>query len=412
MSAATPTLEIRTSRLPLTVLLLASTLTVMAGAIVSPVLELIRGDLGVQGTAAGLIGTAHGLTIAAASPLAGWMIDRWGVRAPLIGGLIVYGLAGGAGVVTESYEALLASRFIFGLGAAAVFAGTTVALMEFYRGAELDRVMGWRSSAISLGGILWPILAGAVGGMSWHAPFAIYLIGVPLGVFAVLSLPNTAPAPPKERAEVSMWTLLTPGLLGLYGLLFATSILLMGIGVFLPLRLAEVGVTDPLIVAIIGVSISVAMTLVGLVYAKLRAGLGYTRLLRVTGLTWTAAFLIVGVVDEPYLMAVALALFGIGTGIAIPALTVLIGERVPAALRGQALAATGTATFLGQFLSPLVLGPIIDATTIKTGYLVAAAFSAVILAALLLVRLAEQPAEDNDRTGEADETPETEEART
>ncbi|MPY81074.1 MAG: MFS transporter, partial [Actinophytocola sp.] len=41
----------------------------MAGAIVMPVLEVIRGDLRVTGTAAGLIITAHGLAIAVASPL-------------------------------------------------------------------------------------------------------------------------------------------------------------------------------------------------------------------------------------------------------------------------------------------------------------------------------------------------------
>ena len=48
----------------LVVLLLASTLTVMAGALLAPVVELIRRHLEVSTTAAGLVVTGHGLTLA------------------------------------------------------------------------------------------------------------------------------------------------------------------------------------------------------------------------------------------------------------------------------------------------------------------------------------------------------------
>jgi ACDE family multidrug resistance protein len=54
----------------------------------------IRSDLGVSGTAAGLIITAHSLAIAVSSPLVGWLIDRLGVRPVLSGGLVLYGIAG------------------------------------------------------------------------------------------------------------------------------------------------------------------------------------------------------------------------------------------------------------------------------------------------------------------------------
>ncbi len=117
-----------------------------------------------------MILTAHGLSIAVTSPVVGWLIDRWGVRVPLAGGLLLYGVAGGAGAFLSSYPALIATRIAFGVGAAAVFAGTTVALLSYYQGAQRDTVMGWRSTAISLGGVVWPLLAGAIGGLSWHAP--------------------------------------------------------------------------------------------------------------------------------------------------------------------------------------------------------------------------------------------------
>lgn len=144
----------------LAVLLAASTLGVMGGAVIVPVLEVIRGDLGVSGTAAGFILTGHGFAIAVSSPLMGRLIDRWGIRAPMIGGLVIYGIGGGAGLVVTSYPALIVSRLVFGVGAAAVFTGTTVALLALYQGAERDRVMGWRSTATSVGGLIWPLLGG------------------------------------------------------------------------------------------------------------------------------------------------------------------------------------------------------------------------------------------------------------
>lgn len=68
--ATRPRIEYRAALL---VLLFTSTLGVMAGSTVMPVLQVIKGDLGVGATAAGLIITAHGLAIAVTSPLAGWL---------------------------------------------------------------------------------------------------------------------------------------------------------------------------------------------------------------------------------------------------------------------------------------------------------------------------------------------------
>jgi ACDE family multidrug resistance protein len=58
------------------ILLLGSTLTVMAGMILCPVLEFIRRDLALSLTSTGLVLTVHGLSLALASPLIGRAIDR------------------------------------------------------------------------------------------------------------------------------------------------------------------------------------------------------------------------------------------------------------------------------------------------------------------------------------------------
>ncbi len=83
------------------------------------------------------------------------------------------------------------------------------------------------------------------------------------------------------------------------------------------------------------------------------------------------------------LVVVAQAVFGVGMGLAIPSLTVLLQDAAPPRLRGRVMALSGTAIFLGQFLSPLLLGPVADAVSITTGFLTAAALAGVVLLALL-----------------------------
>ncbi|MEV0133466.1 MFS transporter [Dactylosporangium sp. NPDC050688] len=370
-------------------LLLGSTLTVMAGGVLSPVVGLLQTDLDLTAVTAGLVITAHGLSLALAGPAVGRAIDRWGVRGPLTTGLLLYGVAGGAGLLTTSYPALIASRLVFGVGAAVVFTGTTLALLDLYEGAARDRVMGWRSTAISLGGVIWPLAGGALGAISWHAPFAVYLLGVPLGLAALRALPAPArpattgahtndPAQPL-RALISS----RPRLLGIYGLQIVATVLLYGILVFLPLRLAEVGITDTRIVAAFTATLSVTMSLAGLRYAQARARLGHTQLLILAYSIWTISLATLALTHTPTLLLAAPALFGIGMGLAVPTLTVLTAQHAPANRRGQATALLATATFTGQFTSPLLLGPIQTATSVTGTFLTTAALAAGTLIALL-----------------------------
>lgn len=367
----------------LALLLSASTLTVLAGALLSPVMAQMRSDLDISGTAAGLILTAHGLTLALVGPAVGRLIDRIGTRDILVSGLLVYGLAGGVGLVTTSYLALLASRLVFGIGAAAVFTGTTVALLAVPSGLRRDRAIGWRGAALSIGGVAWPLLGGALGTVSWQAPFAIHLVAIPLAVVALRVVPSGRPAEARQAAT-SIVALLQHRqvLVGYYALFAIGSILMYAVLVFLPLQLTELGVESPLLIAVYTTSMSAAMSLTGLAYARLRRRLGYRTLLRATYGMFLLGFVLLGTLNHSALVALAPVLIGLGMGVSIPALTVMTNDTAPTAQRGQLIALVATATFLGQFSAPLLLGPLVDATTPATGFLAAAGLAAVVLISL------------------------------
>ncbi|MGW0826091.1 MFS transporter [Streptomyces sp. NPDC002845] len=386
-------------------LLFASTLGVLGGAIVAPVLEVIRSDLGISGTQAGLIITTHGLAMAVLGPLVGRAFDRWGVRGPLTGGLLLYALGGGAGLVTTSFPALIASRFLFGIGAGAVFTGTTVALLSYCQGPLRDQVMGWRTTATTVGGFIWPLLAGALGGFSWHTPFAIYLIGIPLGIAVLRVLPKTSTVPQgrSNRGAVRMLRTNVP-LLGFLGLCVATGLMTTVFAVFLPQRLAQIGIEAPLLVAVYSViTSSVTATLVGMSYARARKSLSYGALIRIAVSMWATGLVLFGTVNHPALLLLVPALTGIGSGIALPTLTVLIDSTVPVGHRGLASSLMATAMFGGQFVSPFLFGPLMSATSITAGSLVASGLAVVTLAALFAAKMPD-PEPDRDERLQPSET--------
>jgi len=50
--------------------------------------------------------------------------------------------------------------------------------------------MGWRGSAQSFGGVIWPLTGGALGAISWRFPFAVYMLAIPIGLFAIAAVPE------------------------------------------------------------------------------------------------------------------------------------------------------------------------------------------------------------------------------
>ncbi|WP_434596777.1 MFS transporter [Streptomyces sp. A5-4] len=179
----------------------------------------------------------------------------------------------------------------------------------------------------------------------------------------------------------------TPQLLGLYALSVVASFLLYVLIVFLPQRFDQLGVAAPFTIAAIIASISLAGSFSGFFYGKMRAHLGYLPLIRAALVLWGVAFLVGALADQPALLAVAAVLFGAGSGVSVPALAILTGETSPAEMRGQALALSGTANFGGQFAAPLVIGPLVGATSLTAGFLAAAALSGLVLLVLLFVKL-------------------------
>ena len=163
-------------------LLLASSLTVMAGATVSPALPAMKqyfesaiADVDTRTTLVKLIITLPALFIVIGSPIAGLIVDRFGRKPLLLIATLLYGLAGSSGLYLDSLTAILAGRAVLGLAVAGVMVTATTLIADYYRGPARAAFMGLQAGFMGLGGVLFLTFGGILAQRNWRYPFVIYL---------------------------------------------------------------------------------------------------------------------------------------------------------------------------------------------------------------------------------------------
>jgi ACDE family multidrug resistance protein len=369
------------------VIVASATLTVMAGAILGPVVPGIQAGLGVSESLAGLIITTHGLFIVLTSPAAGAVIDRFGPRRPFVGGLLLYAVGGSAGLVVETFAPLLVSRAVLGIGTAFVYTGVTVLIYDLYEGQRMDRALGLRSSANSAGAAVWPLVGGALGTLSWQFPFAVYLIALPLGLLAVVTVPETGRGSTDTAANggtdpsrtdgglagvVSVFRR-RPALLAVYLLYFGANALLYSIVVFYPQLLEGVGITSSFSISLYLAANGAAGGLSAVAYDRLKRRVGaHALVLAALGL-WGLAFALAVVADSALLAVPPVVCFGLGLGMVFPSAFAWVESLAPADRQGQYSSYVASFGYIGQFLSPVLFGPLVPLVGVRGVFGAAAA---------------------------------------
>lgn len=161
-----------------------------------PAFPEMRAEYGMSpdSTQVAWIVTAFFLGMAAGPWLYGPASDRYGRRRPLFVGMTVYILAALAATFAPSWGWVIASRFVWGLGAAAPRSLATAMIRDRYHGEAMARLM----STIMAVFLLVPILAPSVGAgliafLPWRVVFWFpAVVGVALMLWC-RRLPETLP---------------------------------------------------------------------------------------------------------------------------------------------------------------------------------------------------------------------------
>ena len=339
-----------------------------------PAFPRMAADLGTDPAAIQLSLTSLLAALAVGQNIYGPLSDRFGRKGPLYFGLGLFVIASIAVALAPSLEALIAWRFVQGLGACAAMAIPRAVVRDLYTGAEAARIIGLVLLVISIAPLLAPMLGSALAAaLSWRWIFA-FMAGT--GVLAILLIATLLPETlPQERRSTG----------GAGRILHGYAILLRDrpfVGITLMMAM-----TQAAFFAYLGGSPFVFMTLYGfdgwqfgLIYgctaafwagsaqlaswamARIGARRALIRCTSANAIVLALLFLVsLAGLGGVWVLAAAITLFFLGSGMMIPMATVTALHH-HGAVAGTASALMGTAAFAGGGLASALVSALADGT--------------------------------------------------
>lgn len=375
-------------RLIKAVLLFSSGMTVMAGAVISPALPEISRHFSEDGSTvlSKLILTMPALTIAVCAPLAGHIADLFGRRRLLQAALLVYGISGFSGFFLDNLFLLLISRAVLGVSVGGIMSAATALIGDLFSGNDRAEFIGLQSGFMYIGGVVLVLLGGLLAEISWRGPFLAYLSAFVVLIMAMIALTETKESI-KKPSMVNRSTSPVPYLpiSLIYLLVFLLMIFYYMVLVQVPFILQDRFSAGS---AMTGLAIS-ASALAGafssLSYPLIKKRLSY-RIIYILGFGFVAAgYIVIGNSFSFFQILAGLALAGLGNGMLMPNGSFWLMEAAPEHVRGKAVGGFTGMIFLGQFLSPVVMAPVVSAYTLSGAFLAASGAMGLIAFFLLLL---------------------------
>jgi MFS transporter, ACDE family, multidrug resistance protein len=359
-------------------ILASASLMVMAGAVIAPILPEIIAGLKIERSLGTSLVSLHFLTVAIATPLFGILADRVGQQRLLLVALVTYAIVGMAGGLVQEIWPLYVLRAMMGIASGGIAAAGLGLIGKLYQSDTRTQVIGYVSTTLTLANIVYPLLGGLLGMINWRWAFGLYGLGMPFAVWVHLSERSSPaieppivppPPPPPFKKLLTQW----PTLRLLLSLILTTGTVYAMIA-YLPLYLkTTIGAGTPVIGGMLAIQAvgAAIMSAIGirplgrrfgnLGSVGLALGLMAGMLLLIPNLTqlWAIALVSIG--------------FGMGVGLVMPNLYDALAKVAPAELQSSILAAGTGSGFLGQFLSPIVLGIVLAHSNLATVFYVAAA---------------------------------------
>lgn len=352
----------------------------MGGTPVSPALPKIALAFAGEPQAAllsRLVLTMPALFTVIGAPLAGVIADRFGRRPLAILSVMFYFVAGISGFFAETLYQILAGRAMLGLAVGGCLTAATTLITDYFSGEERAGMLGRQGAFSAGGGVIFIGLGGFLAEIGWRFPFLIYALALPVLVLSLAFLPEPKPSDSRQELQDRKGGLPY----GLLAILFGVS--LGGtIGFFAPPVQMPFLLQGEFAVGGVGAGLMLSLfagfaSLSAFNYARIRSRVSYggifTLVFGVLGLSYIG----VGLATSVALVAVAICFSGAAAGLLLPAINNCISEVTDSSNRARVLGVMSTATFLGQFLSPIVMAPFVAALPSYSSFF--AVFGAVLL---------------------------------
>ncbi|GGK20885.1 MFS transporter [Salinarimonas ramus] len=355
--------------------ILALIVLVMAGnGMVVPMMSLYAQQFAVSGTLVGMMITLFGVGRLVANLPAGIASERFGRKPFLCLGPAIIAVGAVGAALAESFEPLLAWRFVQGVGSGVYMTVSATVLVQISRVGERGRIMALYQGGLLFGAGIGPGIGGLlVAGFGFAAPFwAFALVATAAFLVALLAFREPAPHPEESAVPAAGTGAPAPSLRGLLTEPTFLYLSLINFGVFFT-RTASQWVTIPLIaaqsfgmpVAVIGGALTLIATanflmlpMVGSVIDRVGS-----RVVTIWSTVATAvSLLMIAFAGHVAIFWAAMVLMGVAGAFSGPSVAAALADRMPRGLQGPAMGVQRVVGDAGFVVAPLFVGLIYDAT--------------------------------------------------
>ena len=224
---------------------------------VAPLIPSYISTYGLTDVQGGLVLSIASLGILIASLPASYVTRHVTPRALTLTSMAVLAVAGVGMALAPGYPAIVAARFVFGLGFGILWV-SVVAWLDEAAGEHSARVLAATTAVVGIGAMLGPAYAGAVAHQFGLAAPFVGLSAITLVLLALLALDRSGsgllkePAPPTRELLRAVGS--DPDLITMLMLTVGASVVWMTADLLAPLRLGEAGFNA----AQIGITFSIA----------------------------------------------------------------------------------------------------------------------------------------------------------
>ncbi|MEO6716906.1 MAG: MFS transporter [Novosphingobium sp.] len=371
------------------VVIVGGILAAMALSVLNPVLPSIDKALSHSPADSSLVRQLFGFTslaMAVGAPLGAWCSRKFGMRRMLIVASLIYAIAGTAGLYLNALPLLLFSRLAVGACAAAIQVMSLTLINTKCVGNDRAKWMGIHVSVATL--ITLPIspLSGLLGQISWHLPFALYVVS--LALFATLIVSPRDGEGAEARAEAAAPGVLKDSILSWFPWRYFPLSLLLGTMTFMPTAygpflLAEKAHRGPGGIGLVLMGGALMGAGLSSQYGRARRSLSaYQAFIFSFAMAGTGALTAALTSSVPLLIAGLLA-HAIGISWFVPNIMTALGAKLTSARQARAAGLVKTAHFLSAplciYLKDSLLGDSGASTAMLTVGVIAFAMLALML---------------------------------
>ena len=353
-------------KLTLLSMLLASMLMLMGGAAVAPALPLINAAFPDQEFAVSLVITLPSLAVGCTGFILGGIADRFGKVRTLSASLIVFTACGVASFFLDDLSVILVMRFFVGVGIAGISMAVTALMAEYYTGASRVKVLSYQSAAMGLGVLLLEYTGGSLAAFSWHEPFLVYMIGIPILFLCILSMKEPVRIAATDRPSQEERS--RPADRRLIAICYAAIFVCQTMSFLLPTKMPTF-LEDPELPGHITASMmglflgahGITNSAVSLMYRRVVSVIRPFMVISIGFIVMGAAMILLMLFPTVAVALVMMVLVGLGLGLICPAISNTLAGEATSTTSGKIMGGYSTFLNFGQFAISLVSVPLLAA---------------------------------------------------